>query len=242
MTRTNFTASLFVAALSACRRDPPRSATTQPAPATPPPAAVAVAAGTPTEPRITDHQIVDPDPLPEWARDACGIFGGLNGTRDARVLRDNARRTAEMPESSLAIELYLMETRHRVDPDMSVGALERNAERYRCHFAIFDGEVLEIRDLPGGGAFMRLGVGRRMDPLAVFALVSPPQSIVRGARAVVSAVGGGEFTYTTTLGAELTIPRVHALLVAPARVHREPTEDDAAEDEAYQRRQRRAGQ
>lgn len=83
---------------------------------------------------------------------------------------------------------------------------------------MFTGRVLEIRDLPEGGSFMRIGMDRYgLRALAVFALLRPGDDVVRDARVSAYGFAGGEFTYTSTMGATLTIPRVNATAVVLER-------------------------
>lgn len=195
--------------LAACGRSQPASAPRQ-APQPPRPDA-----GVAPVPALAAPPSRDAGPaVPPWAEDMVAEWQG-NRLSPATVMTVALRTAGRAAGQARADELAAQEVQGAT-PGMTFDALERNPERWRGKYGVFSGRVLEIRDLPEGGTFLRLGVDRYgLRALAVYALLRPGDDVLRGARVSVYGFGGGEFTYTSAMGATLTIPRVNAIAVAP---------------------------
>lgn len=102
------------------------------------------------------------------------------------------------------------------DQTVTMGLLERNAERFKDHLAVFSGEVLEIREnfTDAHLTFMRVWVDRRSVAgiLAVFASQgSVPDSVVAGSRVRVYGVLYRTYTYESQAHFNITLPRIDAI-------------------------------
>lgn len=96
-------------------------------------------------------------------------------------------------------------------------ALARNANRFDGQTIVFSGEVFEVQDDPSGGTFLRVGMGGASHINAVLAPLSPPDTVLAGARVRVWGQLAGTFSYTSQAGWQITIPKVIAYAVLPRR-------------------------
>ena len=102
--------------------------------------------------------------------------------------------------------------------DVPYGLLERNPEAHLGDPVVFSGRVLEIRDLPGGGTFLRVGTGSYgSDPLWIETFVAPSEDIIADTRVRVYGYLSGPHSYTSEAGWNITIPSVIGLAVVRRR-------------------------
>jgi len=133
-----------------------------------------------------------------------------------RALEWAARGIAGLEPETLARVL----SRHAnlADQTVTMGLLERNAERFENRLAVFSGEVLEIREnfTSARLTFMRVWIDRRSATgiMAVFAIPGTvPDNVVTGSRVRLHGVLFRTYTYESQAHYSITIPRMDAIAV-----------------------------
>lgn len=126
-------------------------------------------------------------------------------------MRDEARAFAALDGRALDDALL---TWAADAADVSYASLERNPTAHFGERVVFSGRVLEIRDLPEGGAFLRLGTGSYgSDPLWIETFERPSEEIVTDRRVRAYGYLAGPHTYTSEAGWNITIPSMLGVAV-----------------------------
>lgn len=102
------------------------------------------------------------------------------------------------------------------DQTVTMGLLERNAERFKDHLAVMSGEVAEIREnfTPDHLTFTRVAIDNQglNRVLGVFSQPGTvPENIVAGSRVRVYGVLYRRYTYQSQAGHSIQIPRMDSV-------------------------------
>ena len=186
---TGVSLGLMLAALMLTSKEdaPPAAAATTMAPMTAPPA--------PIEP--------EPEPLAVPQRQEPQV------TNDFQA----AFRIARMapPERDAALCAFVGQS----DPSANAGLLERNPGRFLGHLWVFDGDVIQVEDIPDRASSFMLGSlgDEAASTVAVITHQPPPDSVITGRTVRVYGRIAGTFTYNTRAGNESTVPKVMGTVV-----------------------------
>lgn len=169
--------------------------------------------------------IADAQTVPRW-QEPTAPLASLTEEQVASVIRETAATARAVTWLSNALATTDAVTKERVlaqiqsmsDQTVTMGLLERNAERFKDHLAVFSGEVLEIRENFTNDrlTFMRVWIDRRSATgiMAVFAVPGTvPDNVVTGSRVRVHGVLFRTYTYESQAHYSITIPRMDAIAV-----------------------------
>ncbi len=123
-----------------------------------------------------------------------------------------SQRITTGDEAARTAGLCALETES--DPAINFGLLDRDPGRFDGHTWVFRGKVIQVQNIPGGGAFLLISLNAYASQIvAVFSYAQPPDNVVANRRVRVYGRLAGTYSYQTIARQDRTVPKVIGLAV-----------------------------